>query len=415
MNKFKNYKLIILFAIVLFGISIADVAEANKSFSQLENRSLQQAPKLTKEKLLKNEFSMQYETYIDDQFFMRDLWIDVKSRVEFALGKIENNGIVYGKNDYMFEKYFKTNEERLQKNVEFIRNFIKGYQGKVIVGIVPSSYMKLSDDLPIGLQNLNQYPYMDKINEKLMNTLTSSGEYVNVVSLKNTDLEYYKTDHHWTTLGAYKAYAEMMEMLGKPYVPLERGILGDEQRGTLGLVDVNDFYGTYFTKSKAFNAVPDILRYFEIPITEMVIDGKMVDGLYDLSKLKEQDKYSMFLHGNNGVTVIKSENKIKNESQILNYADAGEVTDVPEVENTEEGVLDTEYVSKTRVLLIKDSYGNSFAPYLTYSFDEVVVVDLRSLNKKMSEFIKEKSYDQVIILYSFMNLAQDVNIAKISY
>ncbi len=413
MNKFINYKLIILFMVVIFGISIADIAEADKAFSEIENRSLQQIPKFTKEKLLENEYTLQYEEYIDDQFFLRNLWIDIKSRVEFALGKIENNGIVYGKNDYMFEKYHKTNEERLQNNVEFIRKFIKNYSGNVAVGIIPSSYMKHTDYLPLGLQNLDQYSYIDKINEEFRNTLTGSGDLMDVFSLKNTDIEYYKTDHHWTTLGAYKAYAEMMEMLGESYVPLERGILGDDQRGTLGLIDLNDFYGTYYNKTKAFNAVPDILRYFEIPITDMTIDGKTVDSLYDLKRLNDRDKYSMFLYGNNGVTVIQSDNKI--EKKPLDLTSEGEVLEAPAGDTFGEGIIEEEHANKTRVLLIKDSYGNCFAPYLTYSYDEVVVVDLRSLNKKMSEFIKEKNYDQVIILYSFMNLAQDVNIAKISY
>ncbi len=66
-------------------------------------------------------------------------------------------------------------------------------------------------------------------------------------------------------------------------------------------------------------------------------------------------------------------------------------------------------------LLIKDSYGNSFAPFLTYQYDEVYVVDLRSIPVKMSEFLAENDFDDVLILYNFMNFASDTNLAKLRY
>ena len=69
----------------------------------------------------------------------------------------------------------------------------------------------------------------------------------------------------------------------------------------------------------------------------------------------------------------------------------------------------------SRILLIKDSYGNSFAPFLTYQYDEVYVVDLRSIPVKMSEFLAENEFDDVLILYNFMNFSSDTNLAKLRY
>ncbi|MEG1584170.1 MAG: DHHW family protein, partial [Anaerovorax sp.] len=248
--------------------------------------------------------------------------------------------------------------------------------------------MKNLDKLPYGLENLDQNTYIGPINEEIQAVNTKKGVPALAFDMKDLILDYYKTDHHWTTLGAYKAYEGMMKKLGVHYVSMEAGILGKEREGdkTLGQVDVPGFYGTYFNKTKAFQAVPDVLSYYDIPVKKVAIDGKKAEGLYDLKKLETRDKYGMFLGGNNGVTVIESENSVKKPG-----------------------------TSKTRVLLIKDSFGNCFAPYLTYSFDEVVVVDLRSMDRKMSQLMAQNKFDQVIIMYNFMNLAQDVNIAKISY
>lgn len=388
MKKLLPYKLIILSVALVLAFSIGDIVMPDKSYSQLENRPLTQAPVFSFKSLFSNEFTGKYEDYIDDQFMGRDQWIDIKSRCEFYLGKVENNGIVYGKNHFMFEKYRSTNEERLAKNVDFIKKYIETSQSDVLFSIVPSSYMKNLDKVPYGLENLDQDKYIKRINEDIENIKNKNGVKTQTYDMKDLMIDYYKTDHHWTTLGAYKAYEGMMKSLKLPYVSMDASILGDEKKGnkTLGQVDVQDFYGTYFNKTKSFNAVPDVLSYYHIPVKKVTIDGKESDSLYDLEKLKGRDKYAMFLKGNNGITVIESENRVR----------------LPNEE-------------KTRVLLIKDSFGNSFAPYLTYSFDEVVVVDLRSLNGKMSQVMAQYEFDQTIIMYNFMNLAQDVNVAKINY
>lgn len=388
MRKIATYKLIILSIAIVLGLGICDLVISDKSYSALENRPLAQAPVFSKASLVANEFSKKYEEYIDDQFVGRDAWIDLKSRAEFALGKVENNGIVYGRAHYMFEKYKSTNEKRLNKNVEFIKKYITNCTSPVLFSIIPSSYMQNEEKLPYGLENVDQTAFSEKIYEQIGAVQNKNGQNATTFNMKDVVLDYYKTDHHWTTLGAYKAYEGMMDKLGVRYVSMNAGILGDEKLGdkTLGQIDVSDFYGTYFNKTKAFNTVPDVLSYFDIPVKRVTINGEETQGLYDLNKLKTRDKYGMFLKGNNGVTVIESNNRVK---------EAG--------------------AEKTRVLLIKDSFGNCFAPFLTYSYDEVVVVDLRFLDEKMSQLMNAYQFDQVIVMYNFMNLAQDVNVAKISY
>ena len=114
------------------------------------------------------------------------------------------------------------------------------------------------------------------------------------------------------------------------------------------------------------------------------IDGAAYEGMYDTSKLAVRDKYASFLWGNHGLT------------KIVSNSDAED---------------------PTRVLVIKDSYGNSFAPFLTQNFDEVWVVDLRhvfSLSAVLEQ-AGEEPFDDVLLMYNCMNFMQDTNIAKLRY
>ena len=83
-------------------------------------------------------------------FLLRDNWISLKSMNEYALGKIENNGIIYGNNGDLFEKFDSLNEKRLINNVEVINNFAEKYYDKVSLMIIPNSYEIYKENLPMG-------------------------------------------------------------------------------------------------------------------------------------------------------------------------------------------------------------------------------------------------------------------------
>ena len=75
-----------------------------------------------------------------------------------------------------------------------------------------------------------------------MKTRFDAGEYV-----------YYKTDHHWTTLGAYYAYCAVMEQYGLEPYPLE----------SFTREQVSDsFYGTTYSKGGFKFIAPDPIEYF---------------------------------------------------------------------------------------------------------------------------------------------------------
>ena len=165
-------------------------------------------------------FDHLYEEYINDQIPLRDEWISIKSMSEYLLGKIENNGIIYGRNKRLFEKFDSFNEERLKNNVEAISKFSEKYIDKVSLMIVPNSYEIYREDLPKGSQQVNQTEIINKIYSKLIysNNINVLDEFIN----KKNEYIYYNTDHHWTTYGAYLAYCDFMESIG--FYPIDLSI-----------------------------------------------------------------------------------------------------------------------------------------------------------------------------------------------
>lgn len=388
MKKIIEYPLVILFAVFIAVFSVVDMFVNRRVFSETENRYLEQRPNFTVKSLMDGKFTTKYETYINDQFVLRDGWIDLKSKAEYYIGKQENNSVVYGKNSYMFEKYDRPDDERIAKNLAELNAFFQKYSEiPATFAVIPNSYAVLFEKLPYGLQLVDQFAYIDSLYSQVR------AENVKTLSLKESLLEhknnyiYYMTDHHWTTYGAYLAYSDFVKSKGLE--PVDYSSL----KGT----EIKGFYGTYFSKTKFFKTEPDIITYFDIPTTAVTIDGKTeligadkekipVTGLYEVPKFETRDKYAAFLYGNNGVTVIKSDNN----------------------KNRTEG-------KTSRVLVIKDSYGNSFVPYLTYNYDEVVVVDLRAIPIKISELMSQYEFDDMLVLYNFMNFNDDNNFVKLKY
>lgn len=378
LKKLKNYPIIVLFFTFIFVLTFIDIITPQKEFSDLENKCLQMKPKFQYDAFVKNEFVPKYEKYINEQFVLRNKWIDLKSRAEIYIGKTENNGIVYGKDGYLFDKVQNINEKQLKKNIESINKFMEIYNKENITfALVPNSFEVFKEKVPLGLELYDQNNLINNVYSlysKLDNVNTL--DLLNLMDKHKNEYIYYRTDHHWTTLGAYYAYVDAMKSLEMPYANIEN----------IKANDIDFFLGTYYSKAKKYNANYDSMIYYNVDILNMTIGDKIYKDIYDYSKFEERDKYAAFLYGNNDLTVIKSRS-----SEYKKDAD------------------------KTKILVIKDSFGNSFAPFLTYSYDEIYVLDLRCNSKKVSEIMNSYDFNDVLILYSVNNFISDMNITKLTY
>lgn len=368
----KKYPLLYVFIILLFLITIFDLLSPEKIFSELENRKLASKVKFTVEGAINGSFSKKYEEYTNDQFIGRDLWIDLKSRSEFLLGRVENNGVIYGKDNYLFDKFDTLDRERVVTNTKALNVFIKNAEdlgSDISVMIVPSSYEVYKELLPEGAPLVNQEEEIKNIYNNI-----EGGRKLDVLKLFQENKEhqlYYKTDHHWKINGVYLAYKDYIEEIGEKPVNLNE----------FNKNEIDNFYGTFFSKAKPFKGESDILTYYDISNIKMQIGAEVYDTLYDLSYLNTRDKYSIFLRGNNPLTIIKNE----------------------------------ELNNGKRLLVVKDSFANSMVPFLTQNFEEIHVVDLRAFMPALSQYIKDEKFDNILVLYNFMNFSKDTNLIKFKF
>ncbi|WP_297518423.1 DHHW family protein [uncultured Clostridium sp.] len=366
----KNKSLVYLFFISIGALSFFDVLNKEKVFSEIENRYLETKPSITSDKVLSGEYAKSYEEYINDNFIGRDYFINLKSISESLQLKLENNSIVYGKHGYMSEKFTQINKEILISNVEAVKNFKENNGENIDLMLVPYGASILRDYYPDNLGLINEISVIEKINEYI-GTKNSVGILESLLDNKE-DYIYYKTDHHWTSYGAYLAYVEFCE---------KNKIEDKVDIKSLNENKIEGFLGTFYSKSKLYNADKDTLSYYDMPNLKMKIGDGEWEGIYKVENLKKRDKYSVFLDGNHSKTIIKnSENK-----------------------------------NGKKLLLLKDSFANSFVPFIASNYEEVHIIDLRHYTYKLSEYMKENKFDNVLCLYSLINFSKDRTVARINF
>ncbi len=360
----KNILSIIVVSTVLL-VFVVNLITPLRVYSHFENRYLTGVPKLSYNLILNNHFSLEYEKYVNDQFVWRDHWITLKSFIENGMFKQENNAIYFGKGGFLFEKMI-TFSDQLEKNTRYMEEFLKKYKDYPISVVIPlSSYMVYQDKLP------EFAPYVDQ--HQWLNQYKNSWPLIDIhkALLDANEQVYYRNDHHWTLEGAYLAYHQMMIQLNMQPKPWE----------TFDVKTKDDFLGTYFSKGKPWQVIPDQLKYIDPTIQSYQIGQKTLPSLIDESKLSTFDKYSAFLHGNHGfasITVNQSENP-------------------------------------TRLLVIKDSFANSLIPFLVDHYDVIDVIDLRGFSGSIESVINAKDYNHIVFLHSFSQFSTDSSIAKLRY
>lgn len=375
-HKFKKYSTLLTFIGIILIFSVIDILNPIQEFSELENRNLSTIPEVSLESYISNDFSGKYENYINDQFFLRNDWISLKSKVEYALGKSENNNILFGEEGFLFEKYQEYDAARLNSNIDSILTFAEKYNSNTSLIVIPNSYTIYNEFLPRNLVLIDQLSVIDDIS----NYVNSNDSNVNMIDISKTLLDnkseyiYYKTDHHWTSYGAYLAYVSFVNY--KRLTPVDIASLKENT--------IDNFFGTYFNKSKYFNAESDVISYYDTSDLEVEIDGNYYDSIIDLEKLQTSDKYSAFLWGNNGLTKIINHN----------------------ISEDRKG---------SSILVFKDSYANSFIQFLIYNYETVEVIDLRHFKTPISSFMEEGQYDDILIMYNFSNLASDINVRRFKF
>ena len=363
MKKRTGLAPLIAMAVILLGLSVGSFfLTPDRAFSENENRYLQLTPKLSWDTVMSGDFMEDMEEYTSDQIVFRDLWIATRSLLQRAEGKEDISGTYLGAEGRYFAKMTEDSFNRagLEKNAGYIREFFAASGKSCRALIVPSPAGVLRDMLP------ENAPYYDEAGafERLDAALGSSLLDVRA-TLADVEDPYYHTDHHWTTMGAQAAYRRWAEVTGHTV-----------REDTL-VCATEEFRGTLYSKVLLPDSVYDSVYYApEITAESVVCDGK--DGtLYDGDALTRKDKYELFLGGNYGQCVITT--------------------------GTENG---------KHLLLVKDSFANSFVPFLLGDYETVTMIDLRYFRGSMVELAAES--DDILVLTEITNLAASGDYFKLT-
>lgn len=196
---------------------------------------------------------------------------------------------------------------------------------------------------------------------------------------KHTD-EYifFRTDHHWTQLGAYYAYTAFCEAAGFEAVPLEQFETGR----------YDTFLGSMYTftsgypQSQTLADNPDYLEYY-LPVAEThakyyandaLENGVPVSVVYTKVDPSVSNKYLCYIGGDTPICIIETD-----------------VADGPVC------------------MMLKESYGNAFAPFLTSHYSKIIVIDPREFNRDgkpsldLTAFAAQQQIDDLIVInYPYM-------------
>ena len=375
-RKYKNVYIrlmTIMFLLTIFVFVGLNFIIKDKEFSENENRILQQKPKFTFDRLFEGRYTKKYEKYTVDQIVGRDEFIKVKTKIDSLLGKNSENGVYKGKDGYLIENFNKPNKEYLKANIEAINKFANKHKDiNQYMLIAPNSVNILSDKLPNFAPVYDQDKYLKELDKSVDNKV----KFINVSdSLKDHKKEYiyYKTDHHWTTLGAYYAFLDFANQAGLDVNP----------NGYEKYRVSNDFYGTLYSKS-GYKVDPDKVDIFtpkdknDQVIVEYKEEKKKSPTIYNSEALKKKDKYEVFLGGNHPLVDIKTTSE-----------------------------------SDKVLLLVKDSYANSFVQFLTHYYKEIIMVDPRYYYEDIEKLIKDKNITDMLYLYNSNTFFNDSSLAPV--
>ena len=365
MSKTTNRIITALFSVFIGGFFVLNLLLPDKTFSEKENRQLQTLPKFSFSSLFSGSFATRFESYCSDQFAGRDVWIETKAGAELAQGKQQNNGVFLCDGGRLIEPFTAPETDTLERAVQ-AADSLSDAGVPVSLALIPTAAQIYADILPDGAPNDDQQAVFDSAYSQ---TALETVDISSVLAAHAGEYIFYRTDHHWTSLGAYYAANALRSSWGLPEI----------DQATLTPEAVSDsFCGTLYSSSGFFWIAPDKMETLiaapeSSSVTRYETNGtEQTLPLYNYDKLTIKDKYTFFLGGN-----------------------------IPRA------VVDTGTENAPSLLILRDSYADSLVPFMTDAFSEIHLIDLRYYTGSVREYIAENAVDRVLLLYSTDNFCSD--------
>ena len=322
-----------------------------------------QKPQCTIVDFVSGKFSDELEQYLTDQVPLRDDWVTLKIYLELAVGKRESGGVYIGRDKYLMDKFTSYSKKQLAANAAALAELQKKLAAEDIsmdTILVPVAAQVLTDKLPAYAPVADYAAILEVLTDAGVDTV----DMLTALAAHSGENIYYRTDHHWTSLGAYYAYCAW------------RGIEPNADEWTQEIL-CDNFHGTTWNKVP-LPTVPaeEITAWYKHEYHNVSYNGGEYEtnSIYECKYLSGSDQHAVFLNSNQAQTVISGSGK------------------------------------SGKLLLIKDSYGNTFSQFPVEDYAEVHVLDLRFFKGDVTEYAKENDITDALVLYGVQNFVKDTNL-----
>ena len=359
----------LLFLLVCF---IVNLAVKDRDFSEAENRNLTQKPAFSLTTLTDGSYFSGLSDYANDQFFARDKWMSLKLKCETIMGRKDASGIFLGSDDYLLSAPETPDDDALSRTIANINQFAMDHSDlSMRMMLVPDSAMILSDKLPKNAPVRNQLQDIKDISGQL----SGSVQFLDAASAlapHASEYIYYKTDHHWTSLGAYYAFSACSGQLGiaSPVTNYDIYTVSDTFEGTLSSKS-----GSHKTTDTVQVYVPQSQIRYYVTYSD---SSQRICSIYQSSALESKDKYTVFFGGNH-----------------------------PKVE------ISTTADNQRVLLLFKDSYANSFVQFLLPYYQKIIMIDPRYYYDNLDSILTTENVTDVLFLYSADTFVKDTSLSDV--
>lgn len=369
-KKLRNNIITVLFCLAIFIVPALFLLLPKEAFSEREKRYLAEMPALSVQSLTDGDYTKKLGVFVADHFPGRELFVGINAYYDLYAGR-QGSKDTFTRDGRLFSMPVENEPETLQTNLEYINDFARdlaqaGTGIPVSLMLVPSSGAVLLDT--------PEYPDGEIISAVYAQAET---EYVDLLAAFRAEANpgrlYYRTDHHWTSEGAFQAACAYLRSRGLPC----------PAREAYTRQSYEPFYGSAYAASGLWLTEPDSLELWysgnRLQVTNET--GQVNDGVFYLDRLDQQDKYQVYLDGNHSLVRIEKLSPSAEERSLL---------------------------------VIRDSFSNSLGCFLADAYDKVVLVDLRYYRLPLTDLLVGEGIDEILIEYSVDNFLHDANLAFLS-
>lgn len=356
----RHYAVICTVGVLLAVLSLWCWFGKDADFSESERRTLAQLPEFSRKTVFSGSFMSDFEGYAADQFPQRDSFRALQSFAKLGVFRQADMNGLYVQDGYLAQQQYPLSQPMLDHAAERFQwiydNYLANTNSHICFSIVPDKHYFLSKES--GRLSLSY--------EQLVEEMCSKTEYMQYIDifpyLEISD--YYRTDTHWRQ----ECIVDIAQTLA---MGMGTRISAEYETQELSV----PFYGVY-SGQLALPVQPDVLYYQ----TNSMLEGCTVTSyntgaakpaaMYDMDKAQSRDPYEMFLGGADALLTIENPNAATNKELIL----------------------------------FRDSFGSSLAPYLAEGYRKITLVDIRYIQPEMLGHFIEFEGQDVLFLYSTLIL-----------